>query len=299
MATLRRPVASSAHATLAGRVLSAAAGMRSGLAAEGPLPSRRDIRILVEELLEVLFPESHRLGTTGGDLREHVASTIEALEEHLERAVYLGLHRHCPQTARKPHRCPRRARAITRRLLEALPEIRSLLGKDVLAAFDSDPAASGIDEIVACYPGLYGIAVYRVAHRLLGEGAQVIPRMLTEHAHSRTGIDIHPGATIGESFFIDHGTGIVVGETTVIGNRVRIYQGVTLGALSIRDRGRTDVQGGKASRKRHPTIEDDVIIYANATILGGATVIGQGAVVGGNAWITYSVPPRTRVGVGT
>jgi serine O-acetyltransferase len=196
-------------------------------------------------------------------------------------------------------KCLRRARAITRRLLEALPDIRALLGKDVLAAFDSDPAASGIDEIVACYPGLYAIAVYRVAHRLLHEGAEVIPRMLTEHAHSRTGIDIHPGATIGESFFIDHGTGIVIGETSRIGNRVRIYQGVTLGALSIRDRGRSDLPEAKAQRQRHPTIEDDVIIYANATILGGKTVIGQGAVVGGNAWITYSVPPRTRVGVGT
>jgi len=303
MATLRRSGAISGHAVLAGRILGAAAGMRSGLASEGPLPSRRDVRILVEELLEVLFPESHRLGTAGGDLRDHVAATIESLEAHLERAVYLGLHRRCVQgragRPRAADKCLRRARAITRRLLDALPEIRGLLGKDVLAAFDSDPAASGIDEIVACYPGLYGIAVYRVANRLLAEGAEVIPRMLTEHAHSRTGIDIHPGATIGESFFIDHGTGIVVGETTIIGNRVRIYQGVTLGALSIRDRGRTDVQPGKAQRKRHPTIEDDVIIYANATILGGSTVIGQGAVVGGNAWITYSVPPRTRVGVGT
>jgi serine O-acetyltransferase len=177
-----------------------------------------------------------------------------------------------------------------------LPEIRALLGKDVLASFESDPAATGIDEIVACYPGQYAIAIYRVAHRLLRAGAEVVPRMLTEHAHSRTGIDIHPGATIGESFFIDHGTGIVVGETTLIGNRVRIYQGVTLGALSVRDRGRTDKPQGK---KRHPTIEDDVIIYANATILGGSTVIGQGAVVGGNAWITYSVPPGIRVGVGT
>ena len=166
----------------------------------------------------------------------------------------------------------------------------------MLASFESDPAATGIDEIVACYPGLYAIAIYRVAHRLLRDGAEVVPRMLTEHAHSRTGIDIHPGATIGESFFIDHGTGIVVGETTLIGNRVRIYQGVTLGALSVRDRGRTDKPQGK---KRHPTIEDDVIIYANATILGGSTVIGQGAVVGGNAWITYSVPAGIRVGVGT
>jgi len=135
-----------------------------------------------------------------------------------------------------------------------------------------------------------------VANRLLHLGAQVLPRTLTEHAHSRTGIDLHPGATIGESFFIDHGTGIVIGETSIIGNRVRIYQGVTLGALSIRDRGRTDKPQGT---KRHPTIEDDVIIYANATILGGSTVIGQGAVVGGNAWITYSVPPGIRVGVGT
>jgi serine O-acetyltransferase len=299
MATMRR-TATPRHAVLADRVLSAAAGLRAGLAAEGPLPSRRDVRILVEELLEVLFPESHRMGIDGGPLREHLTATIRSLEEHLERAVYLGLHRLCPQ--RKPRatdRCLRRARAVTGRLLEVLPDLRAQLGKDVLAAFDSDPAASGIDEIVACYPGLYAIAVYRVANRLRQEGAQVVPRMLTEHAHSRTGIDIHPGATIGESFFIDHGTGIVVGETTVIGNRVRIYQGVTLGALSVRDRGRTDLTAGKLPRKRHPTIEDDVIIYANATILGGNTVIGQGAVVGGNAWITYSVPPRTRVGVGT
>src|SRR6185295_4377789 len=216
---------------------------------------------------------------------------------HLERAIYLGLHRLCSETKRPSHdRCHARAKTLTTKLLAALPDIRALLGKDVLAAYDSDPAASGIDEIVACYPGLYAIAVYRVAHRLLGDGAQVVPRMLTEHAHSRTGIDIHPGATIGESFFIDHGTGIVVGETTLIGSRVRIYQGVTLGALSVRDRGRTDKPNPK---KRHPTIEDDVIIYANATILGGETVIGRGAVVGGNAWITYSVPAGIRVGVGT
>ena len=295
MATQRRLTARSPHAALADRVLSAASGMRAGLASEGPLPSRRDIRVLVEELLEVLFPESHRMGIDGGDLRAHVAATIETLEGRLEAAIFLGMHRRCAKQT-QIDRCRRRARATTRRLLESLPEIRALLGKDVLAAFESDPAATGIDEIVACYPGLYAIAIYRVAHRLLRDGAEVVPRMLTEHAHSRTGIDIHPGATIGESFFIDHGTGIVVGETTLIGNRVRIYQGVTLGALSVRDRGRTD---DPQIRKRHPTIEDDVIIYANATILGGKTVIGQGAVVGGNAWITYSVPPGIRVGVGT
>jgi serine O-acetyltransferase len=295
MAIQRRPSAQASHLALADRVLSAADGLKAGLASEGPLPSRRDVRLLIEELLEVLFPESHRLGTVGGNLRAHVATTIESLETRLEQAVYLGLHRRCPKKS-SLDRCQRQARTITARLLEALPGLRALLGKDLLAAFDSDPAATGIDEIVACYPGLYAIAIYRVAHRLLRDGAEVVPRMLTEHAHSRTGIDIHPGATIGESFFIDHGTGLVVGETTVIGDRVRIYQGVTLGALSVRDRGRTDKPKG---RQRHPTIEDDVIIYANATILGGSTVIGQGAVVGGNAWITYSVPPGIRVGVGT
>ena len=296
MATQRRaPSPQPPHAALADRVLSAAGGLQAGLASEGPLPSRRDVRVLIEELLEVLFPESHRMGTDGGDLRMHLAATIEALEARLEAAIYLGLHRRCAK-ATPNDKCRRRARAVTRRLLQTLPEVRALLGKDVLAAFESDPAATGIDEIVACYPGLYAIAIYRVAHRLRRDGAEVVPRMLTEHAHSRTGIDIHPGATIGESFFIDHGTGIVIGETTVIGNRVRIYQGVTLGALSVRDRGRTDKPHG---RQRHPTIEDDVIIYANATILGGNTVIGQGAVVGGNAWITYSVPPGIRVGVGT
>jgi serine O-acetyltransferase len=287
------------HAALAGRVLSAAGGMTAGLASEGPLPSRRDIQVLVEELLEVLFPESHRMGSAGpseGSLADHVADTIASLEEHLERAIHLGMHRLCSKKAKAGHACDRRAPALTAKLLDALPDIRAALAKDVLAAYESDPAATGLDEIVACYPGLYAIAVYRVAHHLLGLGSQVLPRMLTEHAHSRTGIDIHPGATIGESFFIDHGTGIVIGETSNIGNRVRIYQGVTLGALSIKDRGRTDKP---ETKKRHPTIEDDAIIYANATILGGKTVIGQGAVVGGNAWITYSVPPRTRVGVGT
>jgi serine O-acetyltransferase len=285
-----------AHLKLADQVLSAAGGLPEGLASEGPLPSRQDIRVLVEELVEVLFPESHRMGTDGGSLRLHVATTIAALDTRLQDAVFLGLHRRCPPGGAPADECRKRARSISSRLLRALPRVRAELGRDVLAAFESDPAASGIDEIVACYPGLYAIAIYRVAHLLRMDGAQVVPRMLTEHAHSRTGIDIHPGATIGESFFIDHGTGIVVGETTLIGSRVRIYQGVTLGALSVRDRGRTDKPNPK---KRHPTIEDDVIIYANATILGGETVIGRGAVVGGNAWITYSVPPGIRVGVGT
>jgi serine O-acetyltransferase len=296
MARRREPttpiaVARSSHIALAGKVLSAAGGLRAGLAAEGPLPARRDIRALVEELLEVLFPESHRMGTNGGSLVGHLAATIAGVEPRLERAIYLGLHRmHRPD---RPDGCKKRAAAITARLLAALPDVRARLAKDVLAAFDCDPAASGIDEIVACYPGLYAIAIYRVANRLLSLGAEVVPRMLTEYAHSRTGIDIHPGATIGASFFIDHGTGIVIGETSRIGNRVRMYQGVTLGALSVRGRSPAAV----SSKQRHPTIEDDVTIYANATILGGETIIGKGAVVGGNARITFSVPPGTRVGI--
>src|SRR5262245_7530709 len=221
MARKRETAKPSRHAALAEKVLSAADGLRAGLAAEGPLPTRRDVRMLVDELLEVLFPESHRMGTDGGNLGGHVAATIAALEPGLERAIHLGLHR----LHKAPDGCKKRAAAITGELLEALPDVRARLAKDVLAAYDSDPAATGIDEIVACYPGLYAIAIYRVANRLLREGAEVVPRMLTEHAHSRTGIDIHPGATIGESFFIDHGTGIVVGETTLIGDRVRIYQG--------------------------------------------------------------------------
>jgi len=298
MATRRQPrnVPTRTHVALAARVLSAASGLRAGLASEGPLPSRTDIRVLVEELLEVLFPESHRLGTNGGSLRDHVAATIGTLEAHLETAIFLGLHRLCAGKDRGGGKCARRARAMTGQLLEMLPEVRAALAKDVLVAYECDPAASGVDEIVACYPGLFAIAIYRVAHLLLAYGAQVVPRMLTEHAHSRTGIDIHPGATIGESFFIDHGTGIVIGETSRIGDRVRIYQGVTLGALSVKDRGKND---GAPSKQRHPTIEDEVTIYANATILGGSTVIGRGATVGGNAWITYSVPPGIRVGVGT
>jgi serine O-acetyltransferase len=288
------PLVQAAHARLAEKVLSAAGGLRAGLAAEGPLPSRRDIRTLVDELLEVLFPESHRLGTDGGALQGHVAATIAALEPRLEAAIYLGLHR--LHRANRSDTCRKKAAAITAKLLASLPDVRARLAKDVLAAFDSDPAATGIDEIVACYPGLYAIAIYRVANRLLALGGEVVPRMLTEYAHSRTGIDIHPGATIGASFFIDHGTGIVIGETSHIGDRVRVYQGVTLGALSVRHRSRADKAQGN---KRHPTIEDDVTIYANATILGGNTVIGRGAVVGGNAWITFSVPPGTRVGIGT
>jgi serine O-acetyltransferase len=175
--------------------------------------------------------------------------------------------------------------------LEKLPEIRVKLDTDVAAAFDGDPAASSKDEIISSYPGLFAIMVNRLAHELYILSVPLIPRIMTEHAHSLTGIDIHPGASIGNHFFIDHGTGIVIGETTIIGNNVKLYQGVTLGALSTR--------GGQSLKdvKRHPTIEDNVTIYSGASILGGATIIGEGVVVGSNAFITKSVPRRTKVSV--
>jgi serine O-acetyltransferase len=175
--------------------------------------------------------------------------------------------------------------------LSKLPLLRKYLAMDVDAAFDGDPAAYSKDEIISSYPGIYAIMIYRLAHELYLLDIPLIPRIMTEHAHNITGIDIHPGATIGRHFFIDHGTGIVIGETTVIGNNVKVYQGVTLGGLSTR--------GGQALRgiKRHPTIEDDVTIYSGASILGGATAIGRGVVIGSNAFVTKSVPAQTRVSV--
>ncbi len=292
MHTTRRSPPGARLTALADRLLRAGGESAPGL---GALPPPADIGALVEEFMAVFFPESGRsrelTGNGRAHARQHLAGVLADMEHRLEDAVFLGLHRRCPQSG--TDQCRGKARAIARRLVNALPDIRGMLAKDVQAAFDADPAASGTDEIVACYPGLYAIAVYRAANRLFREGAEIVPRMMTEHAHSRTGIDIHPGATIGASFFIDHGTGIVVGETTVIGASVRIYQGVTLGAMSVKRPHRDGTRRGPV--RRHPTIEDDVVIYANATILGGDTVIGRGAVVGGNAFITYSVPPGVRV----
>jgi len=169
--------------------------------------------------------------------------------------------------------------------------LRAMLAKDIRAALDGDPAAKGYDEIIFSYPGIRAITIYRIAYELYHLNIPLIPRIMTEYAHNRTGIDIHPGAHIGESFFIDHGTGVVIGETCIIGNRVRIYQGVTLGAISL---SKSEVKKLR-SKKRHPSIEDDVIIYANATILGGDTVVGARSVIGGNVWLTHSVPPDTEV----
>jgi serine O-acetyltransferase len=277
------------------------------------LPSPLEVVGVLEGLRELIFPGFVGSGLPApgggapGALHAAVAERLADVGTRLRRQIYRGLHHRCrligprepgpPGGSRLPDElcpgCAALAEQITIKVLDRLPELRATLALDVSAAYEGDPAASGTDEIIFSYPGLYAISVYRIANLLFREGAHIIPRMLTEHAHQRSGVDIHPGATIGESFFIDHGTGIVIGETTVIGRRVRIYQGVTLGALSL-PQGKAR---GLSGAKRHPTIEDDVIIYANATILGGDTVIGRGAVIGGNAWITRSVVPGTKLTV--
>ena len=189
--------------------------------------------------------------------------------------------------------CPDRdAKAIVDEFVAALPEVRRLVETDVDAAYDGDPAATSRMEVVMSYPGLYAVTIHRLAHELYVLGVPIIPRVMSELAHSKTGIDIHPGATIGERFFIDHGTGVVIGETTVIGRNVRLYQGVTLGGLSFdKDASGALVKG----LKRHPNIEDNVVVYANATILGGGTTIGHDSEIGGNVWLKDSVPPFSRV----
>lgn len=183
--------------------------------------------------------------------------------------------------------CKKEAEQVVLELLGQLPELRRKIHLDVEAAFEGDPAAKSHEEVILAYPGLEAISIHRFAHELWIRNIPLLPRMMSEYIHGKTGIDIHPGATIGESFFIDHGTGVVIGETTIIGKNVKIYQGVTLGALSVRK--------DLSNKKRHPTIEDGVTIYAGATILGGETVIGKGSIIGGNVWITESVPPYSRV----
>lgn len=227
-----------------------------------------------------------------GNLRyavsEHLHPAYEILVEQIGRAqVWEQI---CSRQT--VPRDPDWAEQVVLRLFQKLPELRALLNLDILAAFAGDPAAKSVEEIIFSYPAIQAITTHRIAHELHGEQVPMIPRILSEYAHSETGIDIHPGARIGRSFFIDHGTGVVVGETCEIGNNVKIYQGVTLGALSLP----RDADGMLLrNRKRHPTIEDNVTIYSGATILGGDTVIGAGSVIGGNMWIVESVPPRSKV----
>jgi serine O-acetyltransferase len=262
------------------------------------LPSDAAVEHVLDMCRALLFPgyAGPDLGRLGKDeLAEIIRLRVDELRIALHRQVYRALHHKRQQLLGKNELecadCTRKARDIAGRFIDRLAALRATVRDDLRAAYESDPAATGIDEILLTYPGAYAITVYRIAHVLMEEGAVIVPRMMTELAHRRTGIDIHPGAEIGKSFFIDHGTGVVIGETTLIGDRVRIYQGVTLGALTV-PQGEARPEPGT---RRHPTIEDDVVIYANATILGGSTVIGKGAVIGGNAFITTSVPAGTKV----
>jgi len=257
------------------------------------LPSRDEILEIVKHLLELFYPGYFgRQDLTDENLAFHVGNLLSTLREKTERQVETCLCFAAECEGRADHSCAAEARRVTAAFLERLPIVRDALVLDVQAAYDGDPAASSLDEVILAYPGMLAVTVHRVAHELHAMGVPLMPRIMSEWAHSRSGTDIHPGARIGRSFFIDHATGVVVGETTTIGSNVKLYQGVTLGALSIpRD------ERGRVIRdtKRHPTVEDGVTIYANATVLGGTTVIGADAVVGGSVFVTESVPASTRV----
>lgn len=236
------------------------------------VPPNSAVAPFVEQALGSLFPQ---LSPTPALSPETLGVLVSQSRETLARLLEPALGNRD------------RSAAICAAFVEALPSLHTALMDDALAILAGDPAAKSVDEVIVAYPGFYAIAVYRIAHWLFGQQVPTVPRMLTEHAHRITGVDIHPGAAIGPSFVIDHGTGIVIGETTLIKDHVKIYQGVTLGALS--------VDKSMANEKRHPTIENNVVIYANATILGGETTVGEGSVIGGNVWLTSSVPPRSRV----
>lgn len=236
-------------------------------------PGPEKISSIFDDLLGTLFPDfSKKIFSSEDELKMH----IEELKTQLAQILM-----------KDPQDGSLDSEHLASDFFDKLQELHYQLSKDAEAMYQGDPAATSINEVIHTYPGFYAIAAYRIAHELYKIGIQIIPRMITEIAHSKTGIDIHPGAEIGNAFCIDHGTGIVIGETTKIGNYVKIYQGVTLGALSVSKK--------DARKKRHPTIEDNVIIYAGATILGGDTVIGSNSIIGGNVWLTKSVPQNTTI----
>jgi serine O-acetyltransferase len=257
-----------------------------------PLPSYREVVDILADLREILYPGyGRRQNLHLGNVAYHVGDLIDSLHGRLTQQIARAFRHDCRNRDVETD-FEAKAQEITVRFLDTIPELRHTLAEDVQAAYDGDPAATSLVEIVFCYPGVAAVTVYRMAHELHRLGVPLIPRMMTEYAKGKTGIDIHPGATIGRRFFIDHGTGVVIGATTRIGNGVKLYQGVTLGALSFpRD------ETGQIVRdaKRHPTLEDEVVIYANATILGGKTVIGHHSVIGSSAWITRSIAPYTTV----
>jgi serine O-acetyltransferase len=256
------------------------------------LPSRKVVLDVVEGLRGVLFPRYFGESKASDEtLRFHLGATLDHLRPILEEQVELCLvfvGRGAPE---RREECRAQAQDVVRELFRRLPAVRAVLATDVQAAYEGDPAATSPDEAIFCYPGIIAITCQRLAHELYQLGVPLLPRMITEYAHSLTGIDIHPGAEIGEHFFIDHGTGVVIGETCIIGKNVRLYQGVTLGAKSFpKDENQNPIKG----IPRHPIVEDEVTIYGGATILGRIT-IGAGSVVGGNVWLTRSIHPRTKV----
>jgi serine O-acetyltransferase len=257
------------------------------------LPSREAVEEIIVDLLNVVFPGYYeKLEISRKEVSLYIWERIVSTYHNLSREIIKSLKSFSEVTVKTDEELTAIAVQKTLSFLLRISAVRKKLTGDVGAAYDGDPAAKSFDEIILCYPGLAAIAVYRIAHELYHLDIPLIPRIMTEFAHSKTGIDIHPGAQIGNNFFIDHGTGIVIGETTEIGDNVRIYQGVTLGALSFKkDSDGRVLKGGK----RHPTIEDNVVIYAGATILGGDTVVGKNSIIGGNVWLLESVPPNTTI----
>ncbi|MBR5933769.1 MAG: serine acetyltransferase [Treponema sp.] len=257
-------------------------------------PNRQNVVTVLQDLQSLIFPGfkyDENIGTgnlrfvTGMKINRIISVLTSEIQKVLTFIVECKESDSNSKSSVQNSHCYKLAEKAVYALLNEIPEIRRKIQLDVQAAVAGDPAAMNNEEVILSYPGLEAIVVYRIAHFLHKNGIAIIPRIMSEHVHGKTGIDIHPGAEIGESFFIDHGTGIVIGETTVIGNNVKIYQGVTLGALSVKK----ELQ----STKRHPTVEDDVTIYAGATILGGETVIGRGSTIGGNTWVTKSIAPGT------
>ncbi|MFH1123361.1 MAG: serine O-acetyltransferase EpsC [Pseudomonadota bacterium] len=257
-----------------------------------PIPSKDAIIGLIERARRILYPGYFiPLRLDEVNLGYYFGQEVTGFFDVLSEQITLSIRHECLRYGHPCTQCDERGQQEAIRFIREMPRLRAMLSMDVRASYEGDPAAKSYDEIIFSYPGLFAITVYRIAHQLHEQETPLIPRIMAEYAHNQTGIDIHPGAHIGQSFFMDHGTGVVIGETSRIGDRVRIYQGVTLGALSIP----ADEMERLRREKRHPTVEDDVIIYANATILGGDTVIGARSIIGGNVWITHSVPPDTEV----
>ena len=257
-----------------------------------PIPSNDSVVEIIKKFREVFFPGYFVSGKFDpANLKYSMGQSVSMLFDILSEQITNSIRHDCLRYKEPCTDCHERGQKIALDILDTVPSMRKILATDVKAIFEGDPAAKSHDEIISSYPGLFAIMVYRMANVLYKNDVPLLPRIMSEHAHSKTGIDIHPGADIGERFVIDHGTGVVIGETSVIGQNVRIYQGVTLGAHSLPKNAGNSFRG----KKRHPTIEADVIIYSGATILGGNTVIGARSVIGGNVWITSSVPADTKV----